>query len=175
MKKVLKWVAIGFGVLLVIGIFASIGDEGTETESVKTAEPAPKETKETPKLTPEEELTAAIQEIDSDAEVQFLDGTIRITAPYVIITKKMSFSATQADVVDTLEAISKTELPTDDMEVQFSYMGELVDKLGNESTSEVIGVGYSAERIQQINFSNFLISNIYDVADRGVFIHPAIR
>lgn len=184
MKWLIKWSIIVIVPLLAIGFIFNLGIQGMErlaasaNESAKTAEPAPEETKptkEAPKLTPEQELTAAIQKVARDAEVKFLDDTIQITAPYVIVTKKMSFSATQVDVVDTLDAISKSDLLTDDMEVQFHYMGELVDKLGNESTSEVIGVGYSAKLIKQINFPNFLIDNIYDVADRGVFIHPAIR
>jgi len=90
------------------------------------------------------------------------------------LTGNLIMAGAQTDVTDMLEFIATNGAPYPYQEITFDGTFSLVDQFGNVSEERVILASYKAETIQKINWDNFLFDNIFNIADGGAFIHPAM-
>lgn len=73
-------------------------------------------------------------------------------------------------IVDTAEQTSKLN---DVNSLEFDILLPLVDQYGNEKDGSVVKVTLNKETLQKINFDNFKIDNLKNIAD-SYWEHPAL-
>ena len=104
------------------------------------------------------------RDISPRVEASIEQGIINITwAINDNFTEGMVVSGARADVVDMLEAIVTAGLEYE--VIVFNGTFSMVDTFGNSSESNVVRVSYSKETVDKINFSQFLSSNAFVIAD----------
>jgi hypothetical protein len=76
----------------------------------------------------------------------------------------------QMDVVDILEAVSKSNLQCKQVHLVGTF--SMQDAYGNVEEKPVVNVTYYKTTIDRINWDNFITDNIYLLADEVTFVHP---
>jgi len=135
-------------------------------------------------LNPEESLEYQIREIlgSSNRDIPRIeevkpicvDSGCDITVKWALndnLTSDMRIYSAQRDATDILEVISNSELPLEYVRLAGTF--SMVDSYGNVSEDIVLKLFFSPETIEMINFENFLVDNIYKIAD-GKDIHPEL-
>ena len=175
-----KWWFITIMVFLVLSVIGALTDDG-ETENVKE-EVVPVVKKEEPKVikTPESVSADFIRKnfgTNKDEKkkavisTKFENGVVEATALEVTFwspkSAKRSFLDNTKDYMEQMKKFDDVQTATLIVHVP------LTDQYGNEKNGEVLRVTMNRETLDKINFENFNIENIEQVADEYKE-HPAL-
>ena len=147
----------------------------TEEEKKKKEETeAEKEEEQEPELTTEEKIEEAANEVFGDNlnefEYQSDSNHYNITTETAGLSKNMDKNSANVDTTEFLEEIEGEDFST----IYIEYQGEFVDDYGESSKNRAIVYDISKETVEKINFENFIIDKMPDVAD-NYWEHPALR
>ncbi len=121
----------------------------------------------------ENALSSSNRDVARVADAKILLDTINIEwSINDNLTEDMIRSGAQLDAVDILEAIDSSTLEYNTINLIGTF--PLVDVYGNSEETQVVWITYSFEAVDKINWSNFLYSNIYIIAD-SVNLHPVFQ
>jgi hypothetical protein len=125
----------------------------------------------------EKDLGSSNRDVKRMATCILEQGEIQVTvAGNDNFTSDMINQSLQLDIKHVLKTIvqSNTSLSYQGVVVVVTF--PLVDFNGNVTESNVVIATYKKERIQQVNFDNFLTENIYQLANQdSLFVHPAVK
>jgi hypothetical protein len=79
-------------------------------------------------------------------------------------------SGAKRDVRDCLKAIDQASISFEKLHFDLTF--EFIDKFGNSQEGTVVELTYNKSTVNQINWSNFLFGDVFDIAD-GDWIHPS--
>ena len=88
------------------------------------------------------------------------------------LSEDMIRDGVKLDIVDVLKALDESGIEYDF--VNFVGTFSMVDNLGNAEEMPVVWVTYSKDIVDQINWSGFIFSDVYEIADT-VKMHPAFE
>ncbi|PQO28700.1 hypothetical protein C5Y97_23245 [Blastopirellula marina] len=88
------------------------------------------------------------------------------------LTNSMIKFGAKSDVANILKAVAESGVNCGETTVFGSF--PLADKYGNSEKEVVVKATYSGETIARINWSGFLLDNVYEIAE-SVWMHPAFR
>lgn len=151
----------------------------TETAApTQTPEPTPSPTSMPPTLTPGEALRATVADAlgNSNRGVERLvrveDVNGRIEVDWAIndnLTENLVQAGAQLEATNILRAVAESGYDYEFLLLRGTF--PLVDQLGNVEESKVVELFFERATVDQINFDNFIHSNVYDIADSAQ-IHP---
>jgi hypothetical protein len=104
----------------------------------------------------------AIQTVGQSVQVAF---TIQDN-----LTANLVRDGAKLDVLDILKAVQASGYSYDEIAIRATT--SLTDVYGNTREGEVLRVSYNRATVDRINWSGFLSSNVFDIAD-SLWLHPA--
>ncbi|WP_304427757.1 hypothetical protein [Romboutsia ilealis] len=104
-------------------------------------------------------------------ESEILDITLDVVDNF---TTDMMLRSNGNNIKSILESIKNTGLLKDTDTVKISFMGNTMDKLGNENTGAWIMVSYDGNIVNQANYQNLFATDIYKLSNT-VGMLPDIR
>ena len=139
-----------------------------------------------PTLSPEASFEAAVlnalgssnRDVNRITSIWFSEGDGDLVIEWTVndnFSNDWILSGAMSDITDVLEYIATNDIPYPYQQVTFDGTFPLVDQFGNSSEERVILVSYTTTTIQKINWEGFLTDNIFNIADGGPFIHPALQ
>ena len=176
MKKLLRY--FGIGLLLCFGLFFAValfgGDSSNEVaDSSPTDTPGPTPTP-APTLEPLPQLEADIiaelgepvrDDIDQRLTRFQQDESTHIVVIFAIDThfsEGMRLSATEDEVAKIMELVRNSGIDYNALSVTGTL--STVDTLGNVQESDMFGLSFTKDILDQIQFENFRSENIYTIA-----------
>ncbi len=127
-----------------------------------------------PELTTEEKIEEAAKEVFGDNlnefEYQSDSNHYNITTETAGLSKNMDKNSANVNTTEFLEKIEGEDFST----IYIEYQAEFVDDYGETSKDRAIVYDISKETVEKINFENFIIDKMPDVAD-NYWEHPALR
>lgn len=127
-----------------------------------------------------EELGGSNRDVKRLSSVVYNDigGTDAVVVRWAIndaLTEGLTKKSAKLDITNMLKIIQRYQKAGMSLkDAYFSGTFSLVDKLGNKSEDKVVQADYNGSIVKQINFENFIYSDVYDIADR-VTIRPAFK
>lgn len=88
------------------------------------------------------------------------------------LTNSMIKFGAKSDVANILRAVGESRINCAETTVFGSF--PLTDKFGSSQKEVVVKASYSGETIKRIDWSGFLLDNVYEIAE-NVWMHPAFR
>jgi len=163
---------------------AATSTPGPTNTPKPTATPAPTYTPQ-PTTSPADTVRAAIEKALGSGNRK---GVKRVSSvsmgsqpdPQIVIewaindnlTEGMIKSGAKRDVTDILKTVAQSGIKYGSVYARGTF--SMQDKFGNTQETVVIEAKYTRATVDRINWSNFLSSNVYVIADE-IWIHPAFR
>lgn len=183
LKKLLKWAAIGWAVIIALFVLIAliapledveVKDSPAAKEEKKVSKEEPSTIEKEEKVKPaeskseyltQEELDSAVEKADIEAEITKTKVTGNHVAIWATVgtnlTTKLTYASARHRAVDIAEILSKLNR-YDTATIIMSAPG--TDVYGNDKDVEALKVSFTRDIINKINYSNFNPDNLKDVS-----------
>ncbi len=182
-----RWWFIALVAIIVIGgIGQAFGGSGEPTTAAPASSPTAQSSTPEPSASPAseaDELRASIEaklgkgnrDVARVAEVRIDAKQRNVFVKWAAndnLSTGLIKTGMQTDTVDVLRVIVDSGINFKTIETRITF--PLTDKKGNSTESVVVQADYSQAELADVNWENFLHTNVWDIADRSV-VHPEIR